>query len=171
MTHVTRWRTITATASTAVLAAGAFGIAAAVERPSQDAERIEMTSEATVGGPVEDGTTTLDRSVQSTASADETASVSPVSEESTEEALDPDPATQGDAAAQVQPESPSVSPADDSPSPSPEEDSPSISPTEDSPSPSPEDDSPSISPADESPSPDEESPSVDDDEGSPDSAS
>ncbi|MEX2550308.1 MAG: hypothetical protein WD638_08770 [Nitriliruptoraceae bacterium] len=172
MTHVTRWRTITATATTAVLATGAFGISAAVERPAEDAERIELTAEATVAEPVEDGTVTLDRSIQSTASADPTASVSPASasvspdsEGSADDALSGASSRQG-AVTQLQPDgSPSPSP-EDSPSPSPE-DSPSISAADDSPSPS-ADDSPSPS-AEDSPSL-EDSPSVEDD-GSPDSSS
>jgi hypothetical protein len=46
MQHLTRWRTVTAAATTAALAAGAFGIANAVSTRTEQPSAIELTSGA-----------------------------------------------------------------------------------------------------------------------------
>ncbi len=123
MTHLNRWRTLTATATTAVLAAGAFGISAADDGSAPD--DIRIASEASVSEPVADIDATPERSVQSTESQVREEAVSGTT-------AGPDVAVtelQADATA-------SISAADVTPSP---DDSPSPSPDEDSPSPSPED--------------------------------
>jgi hypothetical protein len=53
--HLTSWRTVTAAATMAAVAAGAFGLGAAVSDPPEAPAPIELTSEGTpLGDPVDD---------------------------------------------------------------------------------------------------------------------
>ena len=50
MQHLTRWRTVTAAATTAALAAGAFGIANAVSASTEQPSASELGTDASVDG-------------------------------------------------------------------------------------------------------------------------
>ncbi len=156
MTHVNRWRTITATATTAVLAAGAFGISAATERSSPDA--IAAEAGTTVPELVEDSDSTLERSVQSAGSA-QTAAVAPASVESAEEAEIAEEAEDSLSGASTSQGAVTELILDDGPSASPD-DGASVD----------DEDGASVEDEDGASVDDEDGLSVEDDEGSPDSA-
>ncbi|MEX2550951.1 MAG: hypothetical protein WD638_12055 [Nitriliruptoraceae bacterium] len=126
MIHLTSWRAVTAAATAAALAAGAFGIGAAVSNPPAAPTPIELASEGTaLSDPIDDEA--LVPSIEADAATGE-ATPTPASDDSvavdgaSEEVVTPDAApTEAPApqAAPVDPDSPEESvnsvDSDDSP--------------------------------------------------------